>query len=40
MRTRHIILKADREEFANLELNWHRRNPYLIFPVPLEVAAD
>jgi len=35
----HISLKVDGKEFANLELNWHQANPYLIFPVPKEVAA-
>jgi hypothetical protein len=33
------VLKVDGKEFANLELNWHQANPYLIFPVPKEVAA-
>jgi hypothetical protein len=34
-----VVLKVDGKEFANLELNWHQANPYLIFPVPKEVAA-
>jgi hypothetical protein len=33
------VLKTDGQETANLELNWHQVNPYLIFPVPAEVAA-
>ncbi len=35
-----ILLKVDGKEIANLELNWHQANPYLIFPVPKEVAAN
>jgi hypothetical protein len=35
-----VVLKVDGKEFANLELNWHQANPYLIFPVPKEVAAN
>ena len=35
----HIVLQTDGKETANLELNWHQVNPYLIFPVPTEVAA-
>jgi hypothetical protein len=35
----HVVLKVDGKEMANLELNWHQANPYLIFPVPKEVAA-
>ena len=35
----HVVLKVDGKEIANLELNWHQANPYLIFPVPKEVAA-
>jgi hypothetical protein len=35
----HIVLQEDGKETANLELNWHQVNPYLIFPVPSEVAA-
>jgi hypothetical protein len=35
----HVVLKTDDKETANLELNWHQSNPYLIFPVPAEVAS-
>jgi hypothetical protein len=35
----HVVLKVDGKEFANVELNWHQANPYLIFPVPKEVAS-
>jgi hypothetical protein len=35
-----VVLKVDGKETANLELNWHQANPYLIFPVPKEVAAN
>jgi hypothetical protein len=35
----HVVLKVDGKETANLELNWHQVNPYVIFPVPKEVAA-
>jgi hypothetical protein len=35
----HIVIKTDGKETANLELNWHQANPYLIFPVPKEVAS-
>jgi hypothetical protein len=35
----HVVLKVDGKEMANLELNWHQANPYLIFPVPKEVAS-
>jgi hypothetical protein len=35
----HIVLQTDGKETANLELNWHQANPYLIFPVPKEVAS-
>ena len=34
-----VMLRVDGKELANLELNWHQANPYLIFPVPKEVAA-
>jgi len=36
----HVVLKLDGKEIANLELNWHQANPYLIFPVPKEVASN
>jgi hypothetical protein len=36
----HVVLKVDGKEIANLELNWHQANPYLIFPVPKEVASN
>jgi hypothetical protein len=35
----HIVLQVDGKETANLELNWHQANPYLIFPVPAQVAS-
>jgi hypothetical protein len=35
----HIVLQTDGKETANLDANWHQANPYLIFPVPKEVAA-
>jgi hypothetical protein len=35
----HVVLKTDGKETANLDLNWHQADPYLIFPVPKEVAA-
>jgi hypothetical protein len=35
----HIVLQTDGKETANLDLNWHQANPYLIFPVPKEVAS-
>jgi len=35
----HVVLKVDGKEMANLDVNWHQVNPYLIFPVPKEVAA-
>jgi len=35
----HIVLQTDGKETANLELNWHQANPYLIFPVPAQVAS-
>jgi len=35
-----VVLKVDGKEIGNLELNWHQANPYLIFPVPKEVAAN
>jgi hypothetical protein len=35
-----VVLKVDGKEMGNLELNWHQANPYLIFPVPKEVAAN
>lgn len=35
----HVSLKVDGKETANLDLNWHQADPYLIFPVPKEVAA-
>jgi hypothetical protein len=34
-----ISLKIDGKPWADLELDWHQANPYLIFPVPKEVAA-
>jgi hypothetical protein len=36
----HVVLQEDGKEIANLELNWHQANPYLIFPVPKEVASN
>jgi hypothetical protein len=35
-----VVLKVDGKDLANLELSWHQANPYLIFPVPKEVAAN
>jgi hypothetical protein len=35
----HIIFAVDGTRFAELEVNWHQTNPYLIFPVPSEVAS-
>jgi hypothetical protein len=35
----HIIFAVDGTKFAELEVNWHQTNPYLIFPVPSEVAS-
>ena len=35
----HVVLMTDGKPTADLELNWHQANPYLIFPVPKEVAA-
>jgi hypothetical protein len=35
----HIVLKMDGKEIMNVELDWHQANPYLIFPVPKEVAS-
>jgi hypothetical protein len=36
----HVVLQVDGKETANLDLNWHQANPYLIFPVPKEVASN
>ncbi len=35
----HVVLKTDGKELANLDLNWHQSNAYMIFPVPKEVAS-
>ena len=36
----HLIKFAmDGMVFADLEVNWHQTNPYLIFPVPSQVAS-
>jgi hypothetical protein len=35
----HVTLQQDGKTFADVELNWHQANPYLIFPVPKEVAS-
>jgi hypothetical protein len=35
----HVTIKVDGKDYADVELNWHQANPYLIFPVPKEVAA-
>ena len=35
----HIVLQTDGKEVANVEVNWHQADPYLVFPVPKEVAA-
>src|SRR5262249_44129156 len=35
----HVVLMTDGKATADLELNWHQANPYLIFPVPKEVAS-
>jgi hypothetical protein len=34
-----IALKVDGKSIMDLELDWHHLNPYVIFPVPKEVAA-
>jgi hypothetical protein len=40
MRFPHTIsLKVDGKPIMDLELEWHHLNPYVIFPVPKEVAA-
>jgi hypothetical protein len=36
---RQISLKIDGKPFADITLEYHHTNPYLIFPVPKEVAA-
>ena len=33
-----IVLQVDGKETASLEVSWHQANPYVIFPVPKEVA--
>ena len=36
----HLIKFAmDGMVFADLEVNWHQTNPYVIFPVPSQVAS-
>jgi len=35
----HIVLQTDGKETASLDLNWHQADPYLVFPVPKEVAS-
>jgi hypothetical protein len=35
----HIVFAVDGTEIAELEVNWHQTNPYVIFPVPGEVAS-
>jgi hypothetical protein len=39
MFSHQVSLKVDGKEMANLELNWHQADPYLVFPVPKEVAT-
>jgi hypothetical protein len=34
-----IVLSVEGKDFADLEVNWHQANPYLIFPVPKEIAG-
>jgi hypothetical protein len=34
-----ISLKVDGKSIMDLELEWHHLNPYVIFPVPKEVAS-
>jgi hypothetical protein len=34
-----VSIKLDGKPLADLELEWHQANPYLIFPVPKEVAS-
>jgi hypothetical protein len=34
-----IVLKVGGQPLMDLELDWHHLNPYVIFPVPKEVAA-
>ena len=36
----HLVLQTDGKEVANVEVNWHQADPYLVFPVPKEVAAN
>jgi hypothetical protein len=36
----HVVLQTDGKEVANVEVNWHQADPYLVFPVPKEVAAN
>ena len=36
---RQISLKVDGKPLADITLEYHQNNPYLIFPVPKEVAA-
>ena len=36
---RQVSLKVDGKPLADITLEYHQNNPYLIFPVPKEVAA-
>jgi len=36
---RQVLLKVDGKPLADITLEYHHTNPYLIFPVPKEVAA-
>ncbi len=35
----HIVQKVDGKVVADIKVEWHHANPYLLFPVPKEVAA-
>lgn len=35
-----ISIQVDGEELANWDIEWHHIGPYLIFPVPAEVASN
>jgi hypothetical protein len=34
-----LVLKVDGKPIMDLDLDWHHLNPYVIFPVPKEVAS-
>jgi hypothetical protein len=35
----HVVIRTDGKVTADLNVEWHWTNPYIVFPTPKEVAT-